>query len=58
MLSIKIKSEKNYENKETKPMSHSINPSGFFEKIAEGLGDQLNTTVKIGLGRKKGQLIN
>lgn len=27
------------------------------KEIAEGLGDKLNTTVKISLGRKKGQLI-
>ena len=27
------------------------------KEISEGLGDQLNTTVKIALGRKKGQLI-
>jgi ParB family chromosome partitioning protein len=27
------------------------------KEIAEGLADQLNTTVKISLGRKKGQLI-
>ena len=27
------------------------------KEFAEGLGDQLNTTVKIALGRKKGQLI-
>jgi ParB family chromosome partitioning protein len=27
------------------------------KEIADGLGDKLNTTVKISLGRKKGQLV-
>jgi ParB family transcriptional regulator, chromosome partitioning protein len=42
------------------PKKPTIKPGGkqdLLKEISEGLGDKLNTTVKIVLGRKKGQLV-